>query len=144
MHARGSRLTRRYGLPAYWLVFALQTLDAARDPGFVPDPASVPFPWGGVVTTWLVLALLTGGLYLVLRPHPHIPSWQRTLTTSGYVAVLLFVLLSSTVTDMPGHHYVPGRFAALTLLGLLLLLLTRVVALWWRRVHSRRSVERAP
>ena len=141
MHACGSRLAPRYGLPAYWLVFALHTVDAARDPGFVPDPASVPFPWSGVVTTWLVLALLTGWLYLVPRPHPQIRWWQRALTTFGYVAVLLFVLFSSVVTDRPGHHYVPGRFAALTLLGLLLLLLAHVVALGWQRVH--RAAERA-
>jgi hypothetical protein len=59
---------RRYGLSAWWLVFASITIDWARSPGFVDNPQSVPYPWGGVVITWTILAVETGILYAILRP----------------------------------------------------------------------------
>jgi hypothetical protein len=114
-------MVRRYALVGYWLAFALFTLDAARHPGLVSDPASVPYPWRGVVTTWIILAVLTAILYAILRPRTF--RWQPARLGIGllYSCVLLFLTFLMFVTDMPGYVYVPGYFALATFGAMLLL-----------------------
>jgi hypothetical protein len=105
----------------YWLVFALCSVDAAREPGFVSDPAHAPYPWLGLLTTWLILALETGLLNLILRPKSFARSWMRLSA-----AIALYVALSAfstrtILTDMPGLYYVPGLFHLTTLVALIIL-----------------------
>ena len=117
-----SALTRRSGLPLYWLAFAALTLEAARYPGFVSPDTPRAFPWDGVLVTWAILAFATALLHAILRPQSFCRSWGRLAGAIGY-AVLLNVLTVGThfVTDMPGYEYVPGRSAMVTLLGLVIL-----------------------
>ena len=68
---------RTYALPLYWLVFALFTTVAARDPGFVPHREHAPYPWVGLTVTCALLALETGILGWILRPRSFDRSWGR-------------------------------------------------------------------
>jgi hypothetical protein len=112
---------RRYGLVLYWLAFAVYTLDAARNPGLLLPGAPAPYPWRGVLATWLALAVLTGGLHAILRPRTFHRSWARLAWALAYSIVLLAASFVTFVTDLPGFFYVPGMFALITPLALLLL-----------------------
>jgi hypothetical protein len=125
---------RRYGLAAYWLVYAILTLDWARHPGFVPDPESVPYPWGAVFVTWGVVAVAVGILYAILRPPTFHQSWGRLGGALLFTAGLTLLAAMTFLSDMPGYYYVPHLFSFFTLLGLLLL----AGALTLRRLVPRR------
>ena len=121
-------LIRRYGLTFYWLAFAGYTLEAARHPGLVALDAQVPYSWDGVVATWAVLGVATVILHAILRPRTFRRSWGRLAGALGYALVLTALALVTFVTDMPGYVYVPAYFAAVTLLGLVLLALVLALA----------------
>jgi len=116
-----SELTRRYGLPLYWLAFAAITLEAARYPGFVSPDAPRAFPWDGVLVTWAILAFATALLHAILRPQTFCRSWGRLAGAIGYAVLLNVLTVATYVTDMAGYVYVPGRFAMVMLLGLMIL-----------------------
>jgi hypothetical protein len=114
-------MIRRNGLVAYWLLFAVYTLYAAKHPGLVSDSAAVPYPWRGVVTTWIILAVATGILYAILRPPTFRGQGARLGLALLYSLVLILLAFVTFVTDMPGYVYVPGFFALSTFAALLLL-----------------------
>lgn len=140
----------RYGLLAYWLLFAVRTLDWARNPGFVADPANAPYPWAGVVATWDLLALEVSLVGWFLGPRPiHRPRRGRLGAALVLYAGLTAFSVVTFATDMAGYYYVPGQFHLVTLVGLLILALvraTRAVVLFsceHRRASSITYVETA-
>ena len=104
-------LVRRYGWIAYWLVFVVYTLSAARNPGFVRNPESVPYPWRAALLTCVLLGLETAALNATLRPLSATHSWRRVAGASGLALVLALLSLSTAFSDMPGYYYAPGLFA---------------------------------
>ena len=109
---------------ALWIICAAVTLPMARSPGFVLQPESVPYPWGAVVITWILLALEAVVLRAVLRPARPGRLWIRLLASLVGLGILLLGVLQLGLTDQPGYSYVPGLFA---LLGLLLVCLFGLV-----------------
>jgi len=102
---------RRYGWVAYWLAFSGYSLAAARNPGLVADPASVPYPWEAALLTCGLLGVQTAALNAMLRPLSAARSWRRVATASGLALVFAALGVVTAVTDMPGYYYVPGLFA---------------------------------
>jgi hypothetical protein len=103
---------RRYGLVAWWGVFALGTLWAARWPGFVPTPQLFPYPWLAVLRTWGVLAVETAALYGILRPLT-LPARPRRIWIALFLETILLAWRGLTLsTDMPDYYYVPVLFSA--------------------------------
>jgi hypothetical protein len=94
---------------AVWFGFAAWALSAARDQGFVMHPELAPYPWRSVMLICTVLAAETILLYAILRPASFQWSWGRLM-----IALLVSTTLTfepfPTMTDMPGHYYVPGAF----------------------------------
>lgn len=130
-------LARRFGLPLYWLGFAAYTLLAARHPGLVRSRAPRPYPWEGVLDTWGVLAGATAILHAILRPRTFRRSWGRLLGALVYAGGLTLLAVVTYATDMPGSVYVPGRYAAVTVLGLV------VLAIVLRTVPKRSAADPA-
>ena len=107
-------LLKQYWLVLVWLVFGPITADAARNPGFVPNPEAISYPWEAALFTWARLGVECAAFILILRSG-------RRLRLAFALAAILFVLsLVFWVTDMPGYYYVPGQFhlALVILLGL--------------------------
>ena len=100
--SRLAHQARRYGLVLYWLVFAMYTLYAARNPGFVAPGTRVPYPWGGVLVTWAVLGVLTGILYAILRPRTFRRDWGRS--TFGSPSTTYTVLPAATASTNSGRR----------------------------------------
>jgi hypothetical protein len=126
---------RRYFLAAYWLLFAAFTLYLGQFPGYVQHPELEPYPWVGVLVTWIVLAAEVAILYWILRPVTFSRSWGRLGFALLYVGALFVFGAVTFVTDMPGYHYVPAYFSAATLLGLLIFGLLMGLRSFWERVH---------
>ena len=124
---------RRYCLLAYWLIFALITLQRAQVPGLMLDPEQWRYPWRGVVEMWALLAVLVGVLQLILRPATFHHSWGRLSGAILYASVLMVLSVSAFATDMPGHHYVPQLFSVITMVGMLTLAVAEGVGVLWRR-----------
>jgi hypothetical protein len=105
------RWARRYGWVAYWLALSGYSLAAARSPGFVSDPASVPYPWSAALLTCGLLGVQCAALNATLRPLSATRSWRRVAAASALALLFGALSLLTTVTDMPGYYYVPGLFA---------------------------------
>lgn len=110
-HLRLGPFLRRYGWVGYWLVFAALTLDVARNPGFVPHPEAVPYPWVPALVTVALLGVQAAGLNATLRPLSTTRSWRRVAAASGLALVFALLTLASLATDMPGYEYPPKLFA---------------------------------
>jgi len=102
----------RLGWLTYWFAFSVFTLLAARRPGFVPHPESVPYPWAAALIMCGFLGLQTAALSSVLSPLRERRSWRRVVGAS--VLALLFGLAGTAtfVSDMPGYFAGPLLFAA--------------------------------
>ncbi len=100
----------------YWLVFVWLAVDWAHNPGYVMNRENVPYPVRDVVFVSGFVGLLVGALGLFLLWPKNWKRWARTGLCVAYVLVLVFLVLSGEVTDMPGIVYVPPAFAFYTLL----------------------------
>ncbi len=109
-----------------WVAFGPITAEAARSPGFAPNPESVPYPWGAALLTWARLGVEAGIFTLILKPGHRLP------LAFALAAALLFLSVRFYVTDMPGYHYVPGRFH---------LALVIILGLVWVAATARRPAE---
>lgn len=125
---------RRYVWFGYWAVFAGFTVYAAQFPGYVPRPEEVPYPWIAVFFVWIVLAVLLGILYAIVRPTTFQYQWGRIVGALAYVAVLFGAGLATFVTDMPGYYYVPAVFSFVTMLAVLALALVATLTELLRRI----------
>ena len=107
-------ILKRYWLVLVWLFFGPITADAARNPGFVPNPETVPYPWEAALFTWARLGVECAVFFAILR------SGRRLPLAVALAAILFLLSMMFWVTDMPGYHYVPGQFhfALVILLGL--------------------------
>lgn len=94
----------RYWLLLLWLGFAPITAEAARHPGFVPHPETVPYPWRAALETWGILGIESAAFYLILRLRRGIP------IAFGIALLLLIASVLTMVTDMPGYSYVPAQY----------------------------------
>ena len=121
-------LLSRYGLLLLWLAFGPITANAARDPGFVLNGETVPYPWTTAVATWGILGLETAVVYMILRRRRGFP------IAFTLVALLFAGSVLTTVTDMPGYVYVPSRYH--------LALLLTLGAAWTFTVADRRGRQR--
>jgi hypothetical protein len=113
-----------FAVVALWAICAAITLPAARNPGFVPHPEAVPYPWRDVVLTWIILALEAMVLRAILHPAGPGRRWIRVLASLAGLGILLLGILQLGLTDLPGYSYVPGLFAVL---GSLLVILFGLV-----------------
>jgi hypothetical protein len=103
---------RGYGLLFSWLAFGPITANAARNPGYVLHPETVPYPWSAAVMTWGILGLETAVVYLILRSPRRLP------IALSLVALLFTGSVLTTVTDMAGYYYVPTLYHLVLLLTL--------------------------
>lgn len=118
---------RRYVWFGYWALFAAFTLYAAQFPGYVRHPEDEPYPWIAVFLVWILLALLLGILYAIVRPGTFQYQWGRIVGALGYTSLLCGTGLALFVTDMPGYYYVPAVFSFVTMIGVLALALVGAV-----------------
>src|SRR4051812_34807599 len=97
-----SVFARRYGWVAYWLLHVGLALDASRFPGYVPDRASVPYPWMEALLTCVPLFGFCAALQAIIGPETFNRSWRRLAVAS----VLLLVLPARVwnLMDMPGYY----------------------------------------
>jgi len=114
-------MTRNYRPPLCWLAFAALTLEGARNPGFVSPDTPRAIPWNNVLVTWAILTFATALLHGILRPQTYCRCWGRLAGAIGYAVLLNVLTVVTYATDMAGYVFVPGRFALVTLLGLVLL-----------------------
>ena len=128
IHTQWRTWLSRYGLLAWWLIFAVLTLRAGRYPGLVRDPATAPYPWRGVMITLVLLAVETGILYGILRPRTFNKAWGRFAIAATYLFALVALGFATTFTDMPGYYYMPAIFAIGTFIGLIVVGLVIVIA----------------
>jgi hypothetical protein len=129
-------LCRRYFLVAYWLVFAIWTVNWGKYPGLVLNPELTPYPWKAVGVTCGVLAIEVAILYAILRPVTFDRSWGRLGFALLFGACLLAFSALTFFTDMPGYYYVPAYFSVITMLALLLFTLLLGLAGLLRRRHA--------
>ena len=120
-----SSTVRITAVTVLWLISAYVALRGGENPGLVaPDVRdTLPFPWRGVVITWVHTGLYAAGLYWLLRPRSR-PVHSQLARALGVFGLLSVAHVFLTVTDMPGYVYVPGMFAITTtiLLGVAWLL----------------------
>jgi hypothetical protein len=137
-----ARLLRLALLPSWWLLFAVLTFRAGKEPGFVMHPEQTPYPWRAVVLVCLLLAVEVVGLHWIVRPDSERP-WRRLGLATALFGALSLVSLLTLVTDMPGYYYVPGNFHILTFAGLITTVAARSVARRWRRTAARHRCGRS-
>lgn len=111
----------RYGLLLLWLAFAPIIAIAARNPGFVPNPEAVPYPWRAALVTWGLLGLQSAVLFWLTRSPRRLP------VAFGLALLLLVGSLVATPTDMPRYEYVPGQYHLVLVIGLGLVWATRTM-----------------
>jgi hypothetical protein len=123
----------RIGFAAYWLVFAAEAAIDGTYSDFVPPN---PYPWKGVAGVMALLAVLVSLLYVVLRPPAFRTHWWRLGLAVALSVGMLAATLGTFVTDQPRYTYVPGQFAIVTLLLLLLV----SAAVFIQRVAAKPTV----
>lgn len=138
-HAIAVKLLRRYLLVFYWLTFACYTLVAAKEPGYT-YPREMrwagPYPWGGVIFVWIVLAAFTWGIFKVLTLTLTRP-WRRLGYALLYVSLLLMIcVFLFGFTDQPGWYYVPLYFSLFTFVGMVVYALAFAIAWLWKRYRG--------
>lgn len=52
----------------YWLLFAYLAVQGGRYPGFVGDPAAVPYPFFGVTVVSLLVGVFLAIFYSIVQP----------------------------------------------------------------------------
>ena len=122
---------RRYGLAAYWVLFAAYTMYMAREPGLMLHPEQWTYPWASALAVCAVLAVLVTILHAILRPVSYRRSWGRLICALIYSVALVGLGLATVATDMPGHAYVPGIFSLATLLLVVILGAAQIVVALW-------------
>lgn len=126
-----TRFLRRYWLGLYGVTFAIFTLYAATFPGFVGNPEAVPYPWIGVLYTWVIIAALTFAFHRVLKPLAFLRSWKRLALAIAIASGLVAISIVMMITDQPGYYYVPMLFSFITFLGLIICAIALAgVGLW--------------
>jgi hypothetical protein len=141
---RPSARAADFAVAGLWAICAITTLPAARNPGFVAHPETVPYPWGAVVGTCIVLTLEALVLRAVLRPARPGRLWLRVLASVAGLAVLLLGVLQLGMTDLPWDSYMPGLFAVLGALLVVAFGLARGVKRFKGEIASARRRPRRP
>jgi hypothetical protein len=120
----------------YWFFFAVLAIYAAQHPGYVRDPARIPFPWLGLFSTWIIVAFLVYVFYLILCPPFAYRSVARHLIALSVSFLLCVISVFTLATDMPGLYYIPHQFALLTFFMVLLVCMINVGRYFWRRIKN--------
>lgn len=107
----------------YWVLNAVNTVNLSREPGYYPTRLNEqahllaqlqPYPWPSIFATWVLIAILTVGIYLILN---HV---TRKVTCALIFAFFIaFVHAIVIPTDIGGIHYAISEFAAYTFIGAL-------------------------
>jgi hypothetical protein len=124
---------RRYGLAAYWALFAAYTMYMAQWPGLMLHPERWTYPWKSALAVCALLAVCVAILYVILRPMSYRHSWWRLLGALVYSGVLVALGISTVATDLPGHAYVPALFSVATLALVVVLALAQGMLILWAR-----------
>ena len=103
---------RQYGLPFYWLIFAIWAAMQGRYAGFVWQ---TEYQWGAAIFVLAVITVSVVILHLIIRPHTYSTSSPRFGKAFGF-SVLLLIMFSALLgfTDLPPVLYVPSKFAFVT------------------------------
>ena len=133
-------LAKRYWLAFYWLIFACLAAVWGQNPGLLPRSQPLPpYPWTGVVITWIILAVEICVFYkIVYRPkNEKRPQWQRLRDALFYLFGLCVFEVFIGVTDMPGYAYVNLYFAATSFAILCVIAVALgLTKLWGRLRHA--------
>ena len=107
-------------LIAYWLLNAANTVYLSREIGYYPSRIraqaqllaySKPYPWPPILVSWVVLAIATAGIYLILRKATHKVRWLLI-----YSATLFVLMAVGMPTDVGGVWYAIAEYPAFTFL----------------------------
>ena len=128
---RTAFMCRRYFFMLYWLAFAILSIKAANDPGYVLHPETAAFPWRGLIFTWMLLGVAIGILYIILRSLTLKKPWRRLVIALIFSASLLAICIVTFFTDMPGLYYVPTWFSLITFAGLVIFTLVLFAFKTW-------------
>ena len=102
----------------YWVLHAANTVNLSREPGYYPprvrEQARLlaqmqPYPWSDIVLTWVLLAVLTVGIYLILKQ-----AIRKVAGVLIFTFFIIFVHAMVTPTDIGGVHYAIAEYAAYT------------------------------
>jgi hypothetical protein len=105
----------------YWVLNAANTMNLSREPGYYPprvrEQAQLlaqlqPYPWPSIFATWVLLAILTGGIYLILN---HVT--RKVTCVLVFTFFIAFIHAIVIPTDIGGVHYAISEFATYTFIG---------------------------
>ena len=128
-------LLKQFWLVLYWLAFACLAAEWAQSPGLILHSLPMPpYPWAGVVVTWVILAIEVWIFHVIFyRPAGKTrPLWTRLRNALLYAFGLCVFAFLTTVTDMPGYFYVNGYFALISFASLCIGALTFGLATLWQ------------
>lgn len=110
-------LAQKYWPAAVWLLFASLIAVGGFQPGKEPiTPYQPPYPLVEVAMCWGAIAIALFALHSLILPKQQSNRTIRLLFTFGVVALLLFLALLGTGTDLPGYIPPTSKFAVLALL----------------------------
>jgi hypothetical protein len=107
-------------LASYWLMHAANTIRVSRKIGYYPPRVreqaqifadSHPYPWPAIFIAWTVLAIITIGIYLILRK-----AHRRIIGVMIYSASILLLQTMIRPTDIGGVDYAIAEYIADTFL----------------------------
>ena len=115
---RNTSLVTAFGFFAYWLLHAFNTVRVSKTPGYYPPAARAkaaailnagPYPWSDIVETWVLLGILTAGLFLIYR-FARLRHIYLVIYAFGALAIDMVV----TGTDVGGVAYARGQYLLTT------------------------------
>jgi hypothetical protein len=124
----------KFGLLAYWLLFAIFSAFAASSPGYVHHPELVPYPWHALLVLWAFFGVLLALLYVILQPPEFRTSpWRLPLALLLGIAMSVPAAGTLATTDLPGLSYAPAVFALTTTLFLVVIAAVTIIGVVWRK-----------
>jgi hypothetical protein len=126
------------GFVGYWLLHAGNAVRVSKIPGYYPLEARAkaaaileagPYPWTNIFETWVLLGLLTAGLFAIYRF-----TRRSDIYIAIYALAALVVNLIVTGTDVGGLAYARGQYTLTTAVGAIVYVI--VVKLRQRRASS--------
>jgi hypothetical protein len=130
------RFSYKFAFAAYWLFFAVLSVFAAQNPGYVRHPELAPYPWLFLFAMVAFLALLVVVFYVVLLPPRFRSSYWRLPVALGLGVAMFVASVLTFVTDMPGLFYMPHLFSLITMIFLLAISASTAVGALWRKLRA--------
>jgi hypothetical protein len=115
--------TTVFGFVAYWFLHACNVVRVSKIPGYYPPAARVkaaaileagPYPWTEIFETWVLLGLLTAGLFAI---------YMFTRRPGKYLVIYALAALVIDIMvwggDLGGVAYARGQYAFATAVGVI-------------------------